>query len=209
MSTKYLKALTRRGYRVRLSKTGDGLIITPRLSDILRPQVAEHKPELLAELMALRGDAIAIYDAFSFVKVYSSLLNDEIIIAKPGVDRSIFADVVYTVDELAALATTNDPDYIREWHQARKTGDPRPDLTEDSADWSKLLRLAANSPLMATLHGLRCCGARLRKSVSGCCLEAGEEDPDLAKQLAEIQPPMDSLYARANTELSRLMVKMR
>jgi hypothetical protein len=42
--------------------------------------------------------------------------------------------------------------------------DPRPDLPDDSADWTRLLALAGAIPpavLAGTLHGFRCCGARL------------------------------------------------
>jgi hypothetical protein len=41
--------------------------------------------------------------------------------------------------------------------------DPRPDLANDSQEWTRLLSMAEgiNLELAGTLHGLRCCGLRL------------------------------------------------
>lgn len=51
-------------------------------------------------------------------------------------------------------------------------GDPRPDLTEDSELWTRLLKLAAreNSDLAALLHAFRCLGTRIRQGRSGYVL---------------------------------------
>jgi hypothetical protein len=51
--------------------------------------------------------------------------------------------------------------------------DPRPDLTEDSRLWSKLLALAWDSDgpdLFFTLHGFRCNSLRLIKGAKGYVL---------------------------------------
>lgn len=55
--------------------------------------------------------------------------------------------------------------------------DPRPDLTEDSELWTRLLKLAAreNSDLAAILHAFRCLGTRIRQGRSGYVLR-----PDVA-----------------------------
>src|SRR5690606_27223311 len=46
------------------------------------------------------------------------------------------------------------------------TVDPRPDLAEDSATWTKLLQMAADrhgDDLAGILHGFRCGGTRLKR----------------------------------------------
>ncbi len=62
-----------------------------------------------------------------------------------------------------------------------RTDDPRPDLTEDSAQWTQLLNLAhgaATVELREALHCLRCCGARLAWHGSMLRLTRGEETDD-------------------------------
>ena len=62
-----------------------------------------------------------------------------------------------------------------------RTDDPRPDLTEDSAQWTQLLNLAhgaATVELREALHCLRCCGARLAWHASVLRLTRGEETDD-------------------------------
>jgi hypothetical protein len=48
--------------------------------------------------------------------------------------------------------------------------DPRPDLADDSAYWTVLLRWAwieDDEAALGALHGVRCCGARIRLQPSG------------------------------------------
>lgn len=47
--------------------------------------------------------------------------------------------------------------------------DPRPDLTFDSQEWTKLLTVAdkKNKDLAGVLHGFRCCGLRLERGKNG------------------------------------------
>ena len=62
-----------------------------------------------------------------------------------------------------------------------RTDDPRPDLTEDSAQWTQLLNLAhgaATVELREALHCLRCCGARLAWRGSALYLTRGDETDD-------------------------------
>jgi hypothetical protein len=51
--------------------------------------------------------------------------------------------------------------------------DPRTDLISDSEDWTRLLNAAekVNEELAGTLHGFRCCGARLTKTSQGYIIE--------------------------------------
>lgn len=55
--------------------------------------------------------------------------------------------------------------------------DPRPDLADDSALWTRLLRRAesVDENLAGTLHGFRCCGARLERAVTGYRIARGSE----------------------------------
>lgn len=61
---------------------------------------------------------------------------------------------------------------------------PRPDLVEDADLWARLLLKAypidGNNPhgLFWALHGLRCCGARLRVGATSLILERGEMAED-------------------------------
>jgi hypothetical protein len=72
--------------------------------------------------------------------------------------------------------------------------DPRPDLVEDSKQWEQLLGLclaledrAEARRLYGSLHGFRCCGARLISSTSGLLeIAPGTEvAPDRFTQLEE------------------------
>lgn len=57
--------------------------------------------------------------------------------------------------------------------------DPRPDLTYDSADWTRLLTMAAAKDNMCAgvLHGFRCGGLRLHRGGKGWALRP-DFDPD-------------------------------
>lgn len=57
--------------------------------------------------------------------------------------------------------------------------DPRPDLTKDSALWTKLLQLVqGKDPFLAgVLHGFRCMGTRLHFRKNGYVLR-GDTAPD-------------------------------
>jgi hypothetical protein len=50
--------------------------------------------------------------------------------------------------------------------------DPRPDLKNDSPEWTKLLNIAEsiNLELAGVLHGMRCCGLRLVREPQGYSL---------------------------------------
>lgn len=53
--------------------------------------------------------------------------------------------------------------------------DPRPDLSADSCLWVKLLTLAGESDIGGTLHGFRCAGTQLRRTVTGWSLIRGAD----------------------------------
>ena len=72
--------------------------------------------------------------------------------------------------ELAALTHPQN----RVSQSIRDIHDPRPDISEDSAEWRALLRYAALADdadaaesAYGALHGVRCCGARIRLQPSG------------------------------------------
>jgi hypothetical protein len=50
--------------------------------------------------------------------------------------------------------------------------DSRPDLANDSQEWTRLLNMAEkiNLELAGTLHGMRCCGLRLIREAEGYSL---------------------------------------
>jgi len=81
-------------------------------------------------------------------------------------------------DEISARKT----ELLDELRRDALTQDPRPDLTEDSAWWTRLLTVAyardGTDPqgLFGALHGLRCCGARLARCSAGLRLVSGEMD---------------------------------
>jgi hypothetical protein len=82
--------------------------------------------------------------------------------------------------------------------------DPRPDLTDDAAEWTALLATQFvrdgndQHGLYGVLHGFRCEGARLVNDRGRLRLEAGE--------LAEEYPALRSVYlVPRRNELSRLL----
>lgn len=216
MSTRYIRALRKRGYTIRLASDG-ALIINPKLPENLLKQVVENKPAIVAEIEALMSQPADFLEAFGFVKVHSVLLDDEIIIAQPGTDTSIFAGPTYTVQELADLGLTNDREYIRFAHQVRRTGDPRPDLIKDTSAWQKLLRIAnlQRSSIAGILHGFRCCGAMLRRDVSGWHIVYEPEQStgfldqaDFKEQYKRWLMPAGDINTRRDAELTSLLRAM-
>ena len=70
--------------------------------------------------------------------------------------------------------------------------DPRPDLSYDSAEWSKFLTLASekNEMLAGTLHGFRCGGLRLHRSSKGYLLSP-DFDPNTSTWTSKAQYEAD------------------
>lgn len=64
---------------------------------------------------------------------------------------------------------TKPPPTTEDGQKPRETTDPRPDLIEDSTQWDTLLLVAhmADHDAFGALHGMRCLGARLRRTASG------------------------------------------
>jgi hypothetical protein len=92
-----------------------------------------------------------------------------------------------------------------------QTLDPRPDLADDHAQWLRLLLAAWGSPLFGPLHGFRCCGARLRKSITGMHITYDPTQPGFANQAEfnaackEWLMPDSTFTGRLDAELTRLM----
>ena len=55
--------------------------------------------------------------------------------------------------------------------------DPRPDLAEDHALWTRLLAVAGDGELAWTLHGFRCLGRRLRWQAGRALLGRADDEP--------------------------------
>lgn len=67
--------------------------------------------------------------------------------------------------------------------------DPRPDLTEDSALWTKLLTMAdkINKHCAGTLNGFRCGGMRLKREPEGYALRPEFGDPASSSAWATLE----------------------
>lgn len=93
--------------------------------------------------------------------------------------------------------------------------DPRPDFLEDSALWTKLLKLvgrrygAEGLELFGILHGMRCCGLRVRVGQSGGYVLRPEISyKDGFKDLYEYETLRDKYlkpHVKTITELMRLL----
>lgn len=94
------------------------------------------------------------------------------------------------------------------------TDDPRADdLPDDSEPWKNLLQAAQshNSPLLYVLHGFRCMGARLRRTVS-CWQIYYDADASGFANEAEFNSeyrkwfnPGDDLLSRADSEINKIL----
>ena len=94
--------------------------------------------------------------------------------------------------------------------QTAPVPDPRPDLTEDSALWSRLLTLAKaeterlnnkitvkqeqTGSFFGVLHGFRCAGTRLRRSETGSGMYVLRPDVDPTGERAWISREEYELY---------------
>jgi hypothetical protein len=89
--------------------------------------------------------------------------------------------------------------------------DPRPDLTSDSREWTRLLSMAEgiNLELTGTLHGMRCCGLRLIREVQGYSLRP-EFNPETSKwnNQAEYMADRDKWLAPFGREIIGLLNRL-
>lgn len=92
------------------------------------------------------------------------------------------------------------------------TEDPRPDLAEDSAWWSRLLTLAheRDEELGGILHGFRCLGRRLRRRDGGVVLGPADDAADVLEYQEDraryLLPSYTSLLTALLTQLSEEVV---
>lgn len=87
--------------------------------------------------------------------------------------------------------------------------DPRPDLSEDSENWTRFLNLvkSKNEMLAGTLYGFRCCGLRLYREKIGYVLKPEFNNIDGWKDKTEYEKDKEKWLLPHKTELIDLLNK--
>lgn len=93
------------------------------------------------------------------------------------------------------------------------TVDPRADLAEDSATWTKLLQLAMNKhgeELAGILHGFRCGGTRLKRGRNGYVLRPDVDPTGTVAwpSVEEYEEMRDKYLAPWRDEVSKILKEL-
>jgi hypothetical protein len=179
---RYLDGLTKRGLTAKY--TSGRLTVLPKslITPAIDATISKHKKEIISEIVNKRQEqlelGIKMLDKQGFVIVHTArygtiaaLLSEQF--RKPA-EATGFP--VYTYHEIKALHGMTDAEKSLVCESKRifpaaaieREIDPRPDLTDDTLLWTKLLTLAEVHPdLHGALHGFRCQEARLEKTILG------------------------------------------
>ena len=89
--------------------------------------------------------------------------------------------------------------------------DPRPDLIEDSKDWTRFLNLVKNKNeiLANTLHGFRCCGLRLYEEKIGYVLKPEFNFSSEWEDQTEYEEDREKYLIPHKTELIELLNRLK
>jgi len=181
---KHLPLLAKRGISVHLENGEPVLSPAKLVTDKMRETAAAHRSELVAELYAQARAWARLLERelnrFGYASFFSGVLGQTVYIYRTTPPKTFGGKPItaptYSLDELKAILGM-DPEELRTLHAVKQQFgggvqrelDPRAeDLTDDTALWEKLLRLAEpTEQLFAALVALRALGARLDRVIGG------------------------------------------